>query len=161
MTDEDYIHEAIKAAKEAESVGGCAIGAVLVKDGKIIARGLSTPWQKRDPTNHAEIDCIRNAAKEHDMMDMSGCTLYGAIEPCSMCLGACLWSGVDRVVFGAYAADVAGNEYEYANFSAEHMALTSRKDANPTNGPIEVVGGVLRQECAALLKNYKEWQKVA
>lgn len=159
MTDEDFMREAMKAAEEAESVGGCAIGAVLVKDGKIIARDLSTPWQKRDPTNHAEIDCIRNAAKEHDMMDISGCTLYGTIEPCSMCLGACLWSGVDRIVFGAYAADVTGNDYEYDDFSSESLAQNSRKGANPANSPIAVTGGVLRKECAAQLKNYKDWLK--
>jgi tRNA(Arg) A34 adenosine deaminase TadA len=159
MTDQAYMQEAIKSAKESESIGGCAIGAVLVKEGQILARGCSTPWQKQDPTNHAEIDCIRSAVKEHSMMDTTGCTLYSTCEPCSMCLGACLWSGIDRVVFGAYVKDVHGNEYEYDNFSSETLAKSSYKAANSHNGQIEITGGMLREECAALLKDYKDWQK--
>lgn len=111
MSDEYFMQIAIDAAKEAESTGGAAIGAIMVKDGKVIARGFSNPWGKRDPSNHGEIDCIRNTAKDNDLMDMAGCTMYGTLEPCSMCVGAALWAGVDRIVFGAYADDVAGNDY--------------------------------------------------
>jgi tRNA(adenine34) deaminase len=159
MSDEDFMRLAIEAAKEAESEGGCAIGAVIVKDGKVIARGLSNPWGERDPSSHAEIDCIRNNARENNLMNMQGCTLYGTLEPCSMCVGAALWAGIDRVVFGAYAEDVRGNNYEYEDYSSENLALKSRKSANPDKGRIEVKGGVLGQECADLLKNYKDWQK--
>lgn len=159
MTDEQFMQIAIDAAKDAESSDGAAIGAIMVKDGKVIARGLSNPWGKRDPSNHGEMDCIRNCAKDNDLLDMAGCTLYGTLEPCSMCMGAALWAGVDRMVFGAYAADVAGNEYEYDNYSSEELAKTSRKAADPTRGKIEIVGGVLREECKDLLRNYKNWQK--
>lgn len=159
MTDQDFMKLAIKAAQEAESTGGAAIGAIMVKDGKVIAQGLSNPFGKRDPSNHGEIDCIRNCAKDNDLMDMAGCTLYGTLEPCSMCVGAALWAGVDRIVFGAYAADVTGNDYEYNDYSSEDRAKGSRKAADPTRGNIEVVGGVLRDECKALLKDYRDWQK--
>lgn len=159
MNDEQYMQKAIEIAKEAEASGGAAIGAIMVKDGKIIAKGLSNPWGKRDPSNHGEIDCIRNTAKENDLMDMQGCTLYGTLEPCSMCVGAALWAGVDKLVFGAYAEDVAGNDYEYDNYSSEVLAKTSRKAANPSRGKIEIIGGVLREECRELLKDHKEWQK--
>lgn len=160
MTDEHFMQIAINAAKEAELTGGAAIGAIMVKDGKVIARGLSNPWGKRDPSNHGEMDCIRNCAKDNGLLDMAGCTLFGTLEPCSMCMGAALWAGVDRMVFGAYAADVAGNEYEYDNYSSEELAKASRKAADPTRGNIEVVGGVLREQCKELLKDYKGWQKL-
>ena len=159
MTDQDFMKLAIAAAKEAEAGGGAAIGAIMVKDGKVIAKGQSNPWGKRDPSNHGEMDCIRNCAKEHDLLDMQGCTLYGTLEPCSMCVGCALWAGVDRIVFGAYATDVAGNDYEYDNYSSEALATTSRKAADPARGKIEVIGGVLQEECKALLKDYKGWQK--
>lgn len=159
MTDEQYIQMAIDVAKEAEASGGAAIGAIMIKDGKVIARGLSNPWGERDPSNHGEIDCIRNCAEQNDLMDMKGCTMYGTLEPCSMCVGAALWSGVDRIVFGAYAGDVPENLYEYDDYSSEELAKTSRRAANPDRGNIEIVGGVLREECKDLLKNYKGWQK--
>lgn len=161
MDDKHFMELAIKAAQEAEASGGAAIGSIMVKDGKVIARGLSNPWGKRDPSNHGEMDCIRNCAKENELLDMQGCTLYGTLEPCSMCVGAALWAGVDRIVFGAYAEDVAGNDYEYANYSSEDLAKTSQKLADPSRGPIEIVGGVLREESKALLKDYKGWQKQA
>lgn len=159
MTDEDFMKLAIQAAKDAEASGGAAIGAIMVKDGRVIAKGLSNPWGKRDPSNHGEIDCIRNCAKDNNLLDMAGCTMYGTLEPCSMCVGASLWAGIDRVVFGAYAGDVPENSYEYDNYSSEDLAKTSRRAANATRGNIEIVGGVLREECKQLLANYKNWQK--
>lgn len=160
MNDEDFMRQAIVAAKEAEAAGGLAIGAVLVKDGQVVARGLSTPWVVRDPSNHSEIDCIRSYAKQSDEMDMQGCTLYGTLEPCSMCFGAALWAGVDRVVFGAYAVDVPDNPFELTGYSVEEVAKRSLKFADPARGPVAVTGGVLRAECSALLDNYKNWMRV-
>lgn len=159
MSDEEFMNLALRAAEDAEASGGAAIGAIMVKNGQIIAKGCSNPYGKRDPSNHAEIDCIRVCAQENDLMDMKGCTLYGTLEPCSMCMGAALWAGVDRIVFGAYAEDVVGNDYEYKDYSSEKLAKTSRKFADPSRGAIEVVGGVLRAECKNILKNYKDWQK--
>ena len=159
MNDEKLMQIAVDAAKEAEATGGAAIGAIMVKDGKVIARGLSNPWGKRDPSNHGEMDCIRNCAKDNNLLDMAGCTLYGTLEPCSMCVGAALWAGVDRIVFGAYAGDVPENSYEYDDYSSEELAKTSRKAADPSRGHIEIVGGVLRDDSKALLAAYKDWQK--
>lgn len=159
MTDEYFMKQAIRQAQKAEADGGAAIGAIMVKDGKIIAEGKSNPWGKRDPSNHGEIDCIRNCAIENNLMDMQGCTLYGTLEPCSMCVGAALWAGVDRIVFGAYAEDIIGNHYEYDNYSSQKLAKTSRKAADPSRGNIEVIGGVLREDCKKLLRAYKNWQK--
>lgn len=159
MDDKHFMDLAVKAAQDAEASGGAAIGAIMVKDGKVIARGLSNPWGKRDPSNHGEMDCIRNCAKDNNLLDMQGCTMYGTLEPCSMCVGAALWAGVDRIVFGAYAGDVAGNDYEYDDYSSEKLAKTSRKLADPSRGSIEILGGILRDECMKLLKDYKGWVK--
>lgn len=159
MSDEDFMRLAIQAAKDAEASGGAAIGAIMVKNGKIIAKGLSNPWGKRDPSNHGEMDCIRNCAKENNLLDMQGCTLYGTLEPCSMCVGAALWAGVDRIIFGAYAGDVPDNSYEYDNYSSEELTKTSRKAADASRGNIVIVGGVLREEATKLLDGYKGWQK--
>lgn len=159
MTDKDFMQIAVAVAEEAESTGGAAIGAIMVKDGKVIAKGLSNPWGKRDPSNHGEMDCIRSCAKENNLLDMTGCTLYGTLEPCSMCVGAALWAGVDRIVFGAYAGDVPDNSYEYDDYSSEELAKTSHKAADPARGSIEIFGGVLQDECKELLKEYKNWQK--
>ncbi len=159
MTDQDYMKLAIEVSKEAEATGGAAIGAIMVKDGKVIAKGLSNPWGKGDPTNHGEIDCIRTCATNNNLLDMSGCTLYGTLEPCSMCVGAALWSGIDRLVFGAYAGDVPDNKYEYDDYSSEKYMASSRKAADPMRGNIKITGGVLREECKELLKDYKGWVK--
>lgn len=159
MTDEEFMREAIKAAKEAEAGGGLPLAAVLVKDGRILARAKSIPWEQRDTTNHAEIDCIRAATQEMGIKDFSDCTLYGIIEPCSMCFGACLWAGVERVVFGAYATDIENNPYEYDNYSSTELAKSARKHASPNGKRIKVMGGVLRDECMALLRVYKGWVK--
>lgn len=150
--DEAYIRMAIELAHKSEQTGGIPIGALLVKDGEVISQALSLPWSERDTTNHTEIDCIRAAAKEHGLKDLTGCTLYGVIEPCSMCLSACLWAGVSRVVFGAYASDISANPYEYDNYSSEELVKNA-------SNPIRLTGSVLREECAALLKDYKDWQK--
>lgn len=159
MSDKEFMKLAIDIAKKAEADGGAAIGAIMVKDGEVIAIGESNPWGKRDPSNHGEIDCIRNAARENDLLDMQGCTMFGTLEPCSMCVGAALWAGVDKIVFGAYAGDVIGNDYEYDSYSSEEFARSSRRAADPKRGRLELVGGVLREECAALLVGYKDWKK--
>lgn len=159
MSDDDFMDLAIAAAREAEAAGGAAIGAIMVRDGQVIAKGLSNPYSKRDPSSHGEMDCIRQTAQKNDLMDMQGCTMYGTLEPCSMCVGAALWAGVDRLVFGAYASDVAGNEYEYDDYSAERLVVSSRRAADCTRGNIDITGGVQRDRCIELLRDYKNWQK--
>lgn len=158
MTDEDFMREAIRTGKDAAATGDLPLGAVLVKGGKIIARSQGLSWQERDATNHAEIDCIRAAAKQASLKDLTGCTLYGVIELCSMCFGACLWSGVDRVVFGAYSTDIAANPYEYDHYSVEGLAKTGHTFHGRH---VQVTGGVLREECKDLMKDYKGWVKQA
>lgn len=147
---------AIEVAKKVEQEGGIAIGAVLVKDDKIIASGGSTTWVNKDPSGHGETNCIRSACKELDSIDLNGCILYGTLEPCGMCLSCAAWANLPALYFGAYRKDVPGNEYEIADWNAEE---TSKKMRLPNGDPIRVIGGILRDECVALLTGYKSWSK--
>ena len=103
---------AIKIASESIDSGGGPFGAVIVKGGKLIAEGHNRVVQTTDPTAHAEILAIREAAKNLNSHDLKDCTLYTSCEPCPMCLGAIYWSGIKKVV---YASD--RNDAEEAGFS--------------------------------------------
>lgn len=156
MDHEKYMRLAIEVAQKYEREGGLPIGAVLVKDGEVLASGGSTTWVNRDPSGHGETNCIRNACKALDTTDLSSCVLYGTIEPCGMCLSCSAWARLSALCFGAYREDVAGNEYEVENWSAEDRAKRMRLG----NGEKMVVkGGILRKECAELLAGYKDWSK--
>jgi guanine deaminase len=152
MSDEDFIKIAIEEANKSQSVGGAPIGAILVKDGQVIATGQSLVWPEKDPSAHGETNCLRNACKKLQSLDLSGYTLYSTLESCSMCLGCAGWTGLSKIVFGAFKEDVEPNPYELSNYHAiEH--------AKRIKG-LEVVGGVLREECKELMKNIKNWTPV-
>lgn len=157
MDDEHYMKLAIAQALQSQAAGGAPIGAVMVKEDKVIATGQSLVGPKMDPSAHGETECIRAACKALSTLDLSDCTLYTTLESCSMCLGCAAWAGVSRIVFGAYQEDVAGNAYELKDYSAEPHAQRLR---TPTGGKVEVTGGVLRDECKALMANYKNWMPV-
>jgi tRNA(Arg) A34 adenosine deaminase TadA len=154
MIDEDFVKLAIEEAKKSEKAGGAPIGAVLVKDGKVVATGWSLVWPKKDPSAHGEIGCLRNACQKLQTLDLSGCTLYSTLESCSMCLACASWTGVSKIVFGAYKEDVQPNPYEISDYHAEEHA---KKLTPPAGGKIEIVGGVLREECKELMKYIKNW----
>lgn len=155
MTDEDYMRLAIEESKKSVDSGGAPIGAVMVKDSKVIATGQSLVWPKKDPSAHGEIECIKAACEKLGSLDLSGCTLYSTLESCSMCLGCAGWAGLSRIVFGAYKEDVEGNPYELTDYHAEEHA----KKIKPLGGgKIEVIGGILRAECKELMRNIKNWQ---
>lgn len=157
MSDENFIKLAIEEAKKSEKAGGTPIGAVLIKDNKVVATGWGLVWPKKDPSAHGETECLRNACQKLQTLDLSGCTLYSTIESCSMCLACASWAGVSRIVFGAYKEDVQPNPYEIANYHAEAHA----KKLTPFGGgKIEVIGGVLREECKELMRNIRNWSPV-
>lgn len=154
MTDEQYMQLAIQEAKESEKVGGAPIGAVIIKDGEVIAKGWSLVWPEKDPTAHGESNCIKAACKKLQQLDLTGCTMYATLESCSMCLACASWAGLSEVVFGAYREDIRPNPYEIADYHAEEWG----KKLTPPNGKtIQVRGGVLREECADLMKNIENW----
>lgn len=92
--------EAIKLSLENIKKGGGPFGAVIVKDGEIIATGANHVTRQNDPTAHAEVLAIREAAKKLETFDLSGCAIYSSCEPCPMCLGAIYWAHIDAIYYG-------------------------------------------------------------
>jgi tRNA(Arg) A34 adenosine deaminase TadA len=95
-----FMREAIKLSIENQQNGGGPFGAVIVKDGKIIAASSNSVTLDNDPTAHAEINAIRKASKILNSFDLSGCDIYTSCEPCPMCLGAIYWAHIDTIYYG-------------------------------------------------------------
>src|SRR6478735_8631279 len=108
MTEEDYMRVAIRKAQDGIAIGQSPFGSVIVQNDQVVAATHNTVWRDTDPTAHAEVNCLRAAARSLATIDLRGCTLYSTCEPCPMCLSAIHWAKVDRVVFGATIADAAG-----------------------------------------------------
>ena len=144
-SDEDigFMRAALAEAKIAASAGEVPVGAVLVRKGKIVARGLNRPVQDSDPTAHAEIMALRAAATAEKNYRLAGSTLYVTLEPCPMCVGAMLHARIDRLVFGAYdpKSGAAGSVMDLC-------------DERRLNHRIEVNGGLLEDQCGGLLQRF-------
>lgn len=110
--DKDFLKQAIELAKKGIKAGGGPFGAVITKDGKILAEAYNNVVLTSDPTAHAEVNAIRQAALELNTHDLSDCILYSSCEPCPMCLGAIYWAGIKKVVYACDRADA-----EEAGFS--------------------------------------------
>ncbi|WP_026842084.1 tRNA adenosine(34) deaminase TadA [Citrifermentans bremense] len=115
--DHYWMGKAIAQARRAEAIGEVPIGAVIVKDGVIIARGHNLRERNQDPAAHAEMIAIRKAAKKLASWRLTGATLYVTLEPCTMCMGAVILSRLDRVVFGSYdpKGGAAGSLYDLSD----------------------------------------------
>jgi len=111
-SDKIFLMRAIEIASKSIDSGGGPFGAVIVKNGKLLSEGNNKVVQSADPTAHAEVVAIRNAASFLETHDLDGCTLYSSCEPCPMCLGAIYWAGIKKVI---YACD--RNDAEEAGFS--------------------------------------------
>ncbi len=107
MTDEDFLRQAIQLAEASLRSGGGPFGAVIVKDGEIVGRGHNRVTLDNDPTAHAEVQAIRDACQHLATFSLEGCTLYVNCEPCPMCMAACYWAHLDKVVYAADASDAA------------------------------------------------------
>lgn len=105
MIKEDIMREAISLADNNVRNGGGPFGAVIVKDGKVVATGVNRVTANNDPTAHAEVSAIRNACKKLKTFDLSGCEIYSSCEPCPMCLGAIYWSRIKKIYYGNSKAD--------------------------------------------------------
>ena len=104
---EKFLQEAIRLSLDSVEKGGGPFGAVVVKDNTLIASGANEVTLKKDPTAHAEIVAIRNAARAMGSHDLSGCDIYASCEPCPMCLSAIYWAGIERVYYGNSREDAA------------------------------------------------------
>ncbi|HEY2159452.1 MAG TPA: nucleoside deaminase [Isosphaeraceae bacterium] len=149
MTEADFMRRAIETTREGIAAGQSPFGSVIAKDGAVVAATHNTLWRDTDPTAHAEVNCLRRAARALNTVDLSGCTLYSTCEPCPMCLAAIHWAKLDRVVFGATIDDA-----DAAGFSELHVAAVDL--ARMGGSPLVVEGGLLREECAAL---FDEWKR--
>jgi guanine deaminase len=105
--DEQFLREALALAEASVASGGGPFGAVVVRDGQVIARGNNRVVPHNDPTAHAEIVALRNACTALDDFRLTGCTLYVNCEPCPMCFSAAYWARIERIVFAASREDAA------------------------------------------------------
>ena len=134
---------ALNEAKKAFAQGEVPIGAVVVHNGKVIAKGKNSPIAKYDPTAHAEIIALKRAGSKLKNYRLNNTVLYATIEPCPMCAGACVWARVSKIVYGA--TDIKAGACGSLMNVAEHKKL---------NHMVNVTGGVLAQECAQLMQDF-------
>jgi len=143
MPDQEFMRQALEQAQHAWDLGEVPVGAVVVKDGVVIARGYNQPIGQHDPSAHAEIVALRAAAAALGNYRLPGCELYVTLEPCLMCSGAMMHARLARVVYGAAdpKTGVCGSVLDLF----EHQQL---------NHHTSVTRGVLAEECSALLKSF-------
>ncbi|HIZ63765.1 MAG TPA: nucleoside deaminase [Firmicutes bacterium] len=139
--DERFMREAIRLAQKAKKKGEVPIGAVVVLSGKIIGRGYNLRTRLQMATAHAEMRAIDKACKKEHSWRLPEAELYVTLEPCPMCMGAILNARIARVYFGAYEQKGRSLTNELAN-------------ANLLNHKVEVMGGVLKEECAEVLTSF-------
>ena len=128
MNGEELMLRAIELAeRNASSVTGGPFGAVVVKDGKVIAEASNTVTVENDPTAHAEVNAIRKACAALGTFDLSGCELYTSCEPCPMCLAACYWAHIDKVYYAADREDAAAAGFDDSDIYREVALPVDRR----------------------------------
>jgi len=143
VTDERFMREALKCARRAYAKGEAPVGAVVVKNGAVVARARNEREAKQDATLHAEITAIKRACRKLKLWRLTGCELYVTLEPCAMCAGAAVLARIDRIVYGA--ADPK---------SGACGTVLDIPAAQALNHHPKVAAGVLADECAALLTKF-------
>ncbi len=141
--DTYFMKEALKEAKKAFLLDEVPIGAVIVKDDKIVARGHNLRESKQDVLAHAEINAIRKLNKKLKTWRLPGYKIYITIEPCAMCAGAILWSRLDEIIYGAKDPKGGALGSSFNLFNVPNI-----------NHHPQIRGGVLEDECASLLKRF-------
>ena len=137
------MRQALLLAQSAKALGEVPVGAVVVRDGEIIGRGFNTPIGASDPTAHAEIAALRDAARHLKNYRLPGCELFVTLEPCAMCAGAILHSRIARLVYGACDLKTGVHGSVIDLFAVERL-----------NHHTTVVGGVLSEECSQRLSQF-------
>jgi tRNA(adenine34) deaminase len=143
MTDADFMQAALVLAAQAAAAGEVPVGAVVVKDGEIVGRGSNAPIGLHDPTAHAEIQAMRDAAQRLGNYRLVGCTLYVTLEPCAMCSGAIQHARIARLVYGASDPKTG------ACGSVVDLMSETR-----LNHHTEVSGGLMAEACGAVLSAF-------
>jgi len=145
MTPEDFMREALAEARAAGAAGEVPVGAVLELGGQIVGRGANSPIARHDPTAHAEMLAIREAAARIGNYRLTGATLYCTLEPCVMCAGALVTARIQRLVFGARDLRFGGVRSKFRLADSELL-----------NHTVEVVEGVLAVDCVEVLRAFFE-----
>src|SRR5512145_744545 len=138
-----FMRAALELARQAEAAGEVPVGAVVVKDGEIIGRGFNAPISRNDPSAHAEMQALRDAAQRIGNYRLVGCELYVTLEPCLMCAGAIMHARIARVVYGASDPKTGACG-----------SVLNAFDELRLNHHAGVEGGVLADECGAMLSNF-------
>ena len=146
--DKEYMREAIRLADESVKNGGGPFGAVIVKDGEIVAGSANSVTRDNDPTAHAEVNTIRQACKKLGTFDLSDCVIYTSCEPCPMCLGAIYWARIKKVYYGNTKKDAA--EINFAD-DFIYKELEQRKEER-----FVPLISLLRNEA---LKTFRTWME--
>ena len=141
--DQFFMRTALEQARKAQAAGEVPVGAVVVKDGEIISAGFNAPISGHDPTAHAEIRALRDAAMKLGNYRLPGCELYVTLEPCAMCVGAMLHARIARLIYGA-ADPKTGACGSVINLFAEPRL----------NHHASLSAGVMDAECGALLREF-------
>ncbi|MGN0635633.1 MAG: nucleoside deaminase [Acutalibacteraceae bacterium] len=142
MQDEAFMLEALRLAKTAAEEGEVPVGAVVVRDGKIVGRGRNHRETHKNALSHAELEAINDACKTLGGWRLFDCTLYVTLEPCPMCAGAIINARVQKVIFGAF------------DRKAGSVCSVQKMFDLPYNHQPEVIGGYMEQPCAQLLRRF-------
>jgi tRNA(adenine34) deaminase len=143
LTDEKFMREALLLAEQAAQAGEVPVGAVVVKEGEIIGRGSNSPISRHDPTAHAEIAALRDAAQRIGNYRLVGCELFVTLEPCLMCVGAMFHARIARVVFGASDPKTGAAGSVFNLFDEKRL-----------NHHASIEGGILANECGKVLSDF-------
>jgi tRNA(adenine34) deaminase len=141
--DEVFMRLALDEAEEARLSGEVPVGAIVVFNGEVTGRGRNAVIGSRDPSGHAEIVALREAARALNNYRMAGATLYSTIEPCAMCAGAIVHSRIERLVFGAHDPKAGAVETFFQICSTDFL-----------NHRVIVEGGILEAECRAMIQSF-------
>ena len=142
VTDRFFMERALTLAKEAAQLGEVPVGAVIVKDGKIIAEGFNKREQKKNALYHAETEAISKACEVLGSWRLSDCEMYVTLEPCPMCTGAIIKARLKKVVFGAYA-EAAGACISVLNMPHDYFSYKG-----------QIIGGYMEEECREILQEF-------
>lgn len=158
MTDAYFMCAALELARQAEAAGEVPVGAVVVKDGHIIGRGFNAPISRHDPSAHAEMLALRDAAQHVGNYRLAGCELYVTLEPCLMCAGAIMHARIARLVYGAadFKTGVCGSALNVFGELSFFASDPCKSDVPPVklNHHTVIAGGVMSQECGLILSNF-------
>lgn len=149
MTDQDYMQQAIKLAQQAALNEEVPVGAIVVKNGEVIGRGSNAPIGLNDPSAHAEMLAIRDAAKTLGNYRLVDCTLYVTLEPCAMCAGVIQHARLSKLIYGA--SDLK---------TGACGSVISLMAETKLNHHTTVIGGVLADECGSLLSRFFKQRRI-